>query len=44
MKTPSKYITVSYKLFATEDGERDIIEEATEKLLLQFITGFRNYS
>jgi FKBP-type peptidyl-prolyl cis-trans isomerase SlyD len=39
METPSRYITVSYKLFATEDGERDLIEEATEKHPFQFITG-----
>jgi FKBP-type peptidyl-prolyl cis-trans isomerase SlyD len=39
METPSKYITVSYKLFATEDGERDLVEEATEKHPFQFITG-----
>ncbi|KAA6351130.1 FKBP-type peptidyl-prolyl cis-trans isomerase SlyD [termite gut metagenome] len=39
METENKCITVAYKLYTTEDGERELIEEATEKHPFQFITG-----
>lgn len=35
----NKYITVAYKLYAIEDGERDMIEEATVEQPFQFISG-----
>ncbi|KAA6328014.1 FKBP-type peptidyl-prolyl cis-trans isomerase SlyD [termite gut metagenome] len=39
METANKYITVSYKLYTTEDGEKDLIEETTTNNPFQFITG-----
>ncbi|KAA6324814.1 FKBP-type peptidyl-prolyl cis-trans isomerase SlyD, partial [termite gut metagenome] len=40
METLNKYITVSYKLYTTEEnGEKDLVEEATETHPFQFITG-----
>ncbi|KAA6341247.1 FKBP-type peptidyl-prolyl cis-trans isomerase SlyD [termite gut metagenome] len=38
METENKCITVAYKLYATADGERELIEEATEKHPFRFIT------
>lgn len=35
----NKYITVAYKLYTTEDGERDLVEEATAEHPFQFISG-----
>ena len=37
--TPNKYITVAYKLYVTEDGKRDLVEEATKEHPFQFISG-----
>ncbi|KAA6304937.1 FKBP-type peptidyl-prolyl cis-trans isomerase SlyD, partial [termite gut metagenome] len=42
METANKYITVSYKLYTTEDGEKDLIEETTANTPFQFITGLGN--
>lgn len=36
---PNKYITIAYKLYAVEDGERDFIEEAKADHPFQFISG-----
>lgn len=35
----NKYITVAYKLYSIEDGEKDFIEEATAEHPFQFISG-----
>ena len=35
----NKYITVAYKLYAIEDGEKDFTEEATAEHPFQFISG-----
>lgn len=35
----NKYITVAYKLYTVEDGERDFAEEATTEHPFQFISG-----
>ncbi|MBE6288290.1 MAG: peptidylprolyl isomerase [Mediterranea massiliensis] len=35
----NKYITVAYKLYAIENGERDFTEEATAEHPFQFISG-----
>ena len=35
----SKYITVAYKLYAVEDGEKDFVEEAPVEHPFQFISG-----
>lgn len=35
----NKYITVAYKLYTIEDGERDFTEEATTEHPFQFISG-----
>ena len=35
----NKYITVAYDLYTTEDGERDLIEQATAERPFQFISG-----
>ena len=35
----NKYITVAYKLYAIEDGEREFTEEATVEHPFQFISG-----
>lgn len=35
----NKYITVAYKLYTIEDGERDLIEEAKADHPFQFISG-----
>lgn len=37
--TPNKYITVAYELYVTEDGERDLVEQATKEHPFQFISG-----
>ena len=39
MDTNNKYITVAYKLYAIEEGERELIEEATAAHPFQFISG-----
>lgn len=39
MEVTNKYITVAYKLYTTEDGERDMVEEATVEQPFQFISG-----
>jgi len=39
METSNKYITVAYKLYAIEDGERDLVEEAKADHPFQFISG-----
>ena len=36
---PNKYITVAYKLYTIEDGERELTEEATVAHPFQFISG-----
>ena len=36
---PNKYITVAYKLYTIEDGERELTEEATVVHPFQFISG-----
>lgn len=35
----NKYITVAYKLYSVEDGEKDFTEEATAEHPFQFISG-----
>lgn len=35
----NKYITVAYKLYSIEDGEREFTEEATVEHPFQFISG-----
>ena len=35
----NKYITVAYDLYTTEDGERDLVEQATAERPFQFISG-----
>jgi len=35
----NKYITVAYKLYSIEDGERDFVEEAPAEHPFQFISG-----
>ncbi|MDR1003892.1 MAG: FKBP-type peptidyl-prolyl cis-trans isomerase [Prevotellaceae bacterium] len=35
----NKYITVAYKLYAIEDGERDLTEEAPAERPFQFVSG-----
>ncbi len=37
--TPNKLIIVSYELYVTEDGERDLVEKATKEQPFQFISG-----
>ena len=39
MEVTNKYITVAYKLYTTEDGEREMVEEATVEHPFQFISG-----
>ncbi len=40
--TPSKYITVAYRLYAPMEGnEKELIEEATEEYPFQFVTGLK---
>lgn len=39
MNETNKYITVAYKLYTTEDGEREMVEEATIEHPFQFISG-----
>lgn len=36
---PNKYITVSYKLYVTNDGQRELVEEAPVAHPYQFISG-----
>ncbi len=36
---PNKLIVVSYELYVTEDGERDLVEKATAEQPFQFISG-----
>jgi len=38
-KIENKYITVAYKLYSIENGERDFTEEATAEHPFQFISG-----
>jgi len=40
MATTNKYINVAYKLYTDDEGERELIEEATTERPFQFITGF----
>ena len=35
----NKYITVAYDLYTTEDGEKDLVEQATAERPFQFISG-----
>ena len=35
----NKYVNVAYKLYTTEDGETEMVEEATAEHPFQFITG-----
>ena len=35
----NKYITVAYKLYTIEDGEKDLVEEAKAENPFQFISG-----
>jgi FKBP-type peptidyl-prolyl cis-trans isomerase SlyD len=37
---PNKYVAVAYKLYTTDNGETQLIEEATDDKPFQFITGF----
>jgi FKBP-type peptidyl-prolyl cis-trans isomerase SlyD len=37
--TPNKYITVAYELFTENNGERQMVEKATEQQPFQFISG-----
>lgn len=37
--TPNRFISVSYDLYTTEDGERDLMEKATQEHPFQFISG-----
>lgn len=37
--TPNKYITVSYKLYVINDGQRELVEEAPVAHPYQFISG-----
>lgn len=37
--TPNKYITVSYKLYVMNDGQRELVEEAPVAHPYQFISG-----
>lgn len=39
-KPQNKYIAVAYKLYTVEDGEEQLVEEATEERPFQFISGF----
>ena len=39
-KQKNRYIAVAYKLYTTEDGETDMIEEATADRPFHFLTGF----
>lgn len=39
MKTENKYITVIYKLYAEDDGEKELVEEATNQHPFQFVSG-----
>lgn len=39
-KETSKYVAVAYKLYAIEDGESQLVEEATVEKPFLFITGF----
>lgn len=39
-KKANKYVAVAYKLYATADGNTELVEEATEEKPFQFITGF----
>lgn len=39
-KKANKYVAVAYKLYATADGNTELVEEATEDKPFQFITGF----
>ena len=36
----NKYIAVSYKLYTVENGERELVEEATAERPFQFLSGF----
>lgn len=36
----NKYIAVAYKLYTTENGKKELIEEATAERPFQFISGF----
>ena len=36
----NKYISVSYKLYTVENGEREFVEEATAERPFQFLSGF----
>ena len=37
--TPTKYITVAYELYVTDEGEKDLVEKATKEHPFQFISG-----
>lgn len=39
MATENKFINVAYKLYTIEDGEKELVEEATAKRPFQFISG-----
>ena len=39
METENRYITVAYKLYTMEDGEKELFEEATAEHPFQFISG-----
>ena len=39
-KPQNKYIAVAYKLYSAENGESNLVEEATEERPFQFISGF----
>ncbi len=38
----NKYITVAYKLYTMEDGEKELFEEAKAEHPFQFISGLGN--
>jgi len=39
-KQLNKYISVAYKLYVTEDGKQELVEEATDSKPFLFISGF----
>ncbi len=39
-KAQNKYIAVTYKLYTVENGEKELVEEATNARPFQFISGF----
>jgi len=40
MESNNKYISVTYRLYTTENGQTEMVEEATEEQPFMFVTGF----